>query len=102
VEAGFRGAEYTLIGALTGRISPAAPGVFDAASDGSSTYGWDFNTATLKRYDLGWRFQQNLFSLGSAYDHAYMGITFALQPRSIWLSPLSNGGIVTHREETGC
>lgn len=96
VEAGFRGTEYTLSGALTGRIFPAAPAVFDAASDGSSIFGWDVNTATLKRYDLDWRFQQNLFSLGSAYDHAYMGITYDLESHSIWLAPLSTGSIVTH------
>lgn len=90
-ETGFLGSEYTLAGVRTGTHYFVAPHTYDAASDGSSIYGWDLVTATLNRYDLNWNFQQSLFSLGSSYSYAFMGITYDPQNNSIWLSPWSTG-----------
>ena len=87
VFSGFSGTEYTTAGALTGTHYPAAPYVFDAASDGTSIYGWNVDTATLMRYDLNWSHPQVLFSLGPNSAYAYMGITYDPQNNSVWLAP---------------
>lgn len=92
---GFSGSEYTTDGVATGTHYPAALNVFDAACDGTWIYGWHVDTATLTRYDLNWKFQTNLFSLGSSYGYAYMGITYDAQNASIWLAPLSTGSLST-------
>jgi hypothetical protein len=92
VFSGFSGSEYTSAGVPTGSHYAAADHVFDAASDGTWIYGWNVETATLLRYDLNWNYNANLFSLGSSYSYAYMGITYDPQNDSIWLSPW-NGSI---------
>lgn len=94
-QSGLQGTGYSLAGTPTGNIYPAAPGVFDAASDGSSIFGWDISSATLKRYDLDWQPKQNLFTLGSSYAYAYMGITYDLKTSSVWLTAWSTGSIDT-------
>jgi hypothetical protein len=95
VFAGFSGSEYTLSGAPTGTHYPAAPYVFDAASDGTWIYGWHVDSATLTRYDLNWKVQTNLFSLGPRYGYAYMGITYDLENNTVWLGALSTGSLPT-------
>ena len=92
---GFSGSEYTQAGLPTGRHYPAAPYVFDAGSDGTWIYGWHVDSATLTRYDLDWKVQTNLFSLGANYSYAYMGITYDAQNGTIWLAPLSTGPLST-------
>jgi len=87
---GFSGTEYTAAGVPTGTHYTAAPYVFDAASDGSSIYGWRLDTATLMRYDLNWNYQESLFSLGPNYSYAYMGITYDPKNNTIWLAPWLN------------
>jgi hypothetical protein len=89
------GSEYTLPGVPTGVHYPAIADTYDAASDGSSIYGWNLVTATLTRYDLNWHPQQTLFSLGPNYGYAYMGITYDPQNNSVWLSPWSTGSLDT-------
>ena len=44
------------------------------------------------RYDLNWHYNASLFSLGTSYSHAYMGITYDPQNNSIWLAPW-NGSV---------
>ncbi len=95
VFAGFSGSEYTLSGVPTGTHYQAAPYVFDAASDGTWIYGWHVDSATLTRYDLNWKVQTNLFSLGPRYDHAYMGITYDPENDTVWLGALSTGSLPT-------
>ena len=87
VFSGFSGTEYTAAGLPTGTRYSAAPDVFDATSDGTWIYGWNVITASLMLYDLDWNYQGTLFSLGSDYAYAYMGITYDPQARSIWLAP---------------
>jgi len=84
---GFSGTEYSTAGVLTGTHYPAAPYVFDAASDGTSIYGWQVDTGTLMRYDLNWGHPETLFTLDPTYDFAFMGITYDPQNNSIWLAP---------------
>jgi hypothetical protein len=87
VFSGFSGSEYTSAGVPTGTHYTAADHVFDAASDGTWIFGWNVETATLMRYDLNWNYNASLFSLGTSYSYAYMGITYDLQNNSIWLAP---------------
>jgi len=90
VFSGFSGTEYSTAGALTGTHYAAAPNVYDAASDGTSIYGWDVISASLLRYDLNWSHPQSLFSLGASYSYLYMGITYDPQNGSIWLAAWNN------------
>jgi hypothetical protein len=90
-QGGFSGTEYTQAGVPTGTHYTGAPYVFDAGSDGSSIYGWRCDTATLIRYDLNWKSQGSLFSLGSSYDYSFMGITYDPQNNSVWLAPWGSG-----------
>jgi len=92
VFSGFSGSEYSPAGVPTGTHYTAAPYNFDAASDGNWIYGWNLESATLMRYDLNWNNRQSLFSLGSSYSYAFMGITYAPRNNSVWLSPWNNTG----------
>jgi hypothetical protein len=89
------GSEYTLAGVPTGVHYSAAPDTYDGASDGSSIYGWNVVSGSLRRYDLNWNYKQTMFSLGSAYSYAYMGITYDPQNNSVWLSAWSTGSLDT-------
>jgi hypothetical protein len=82
----LQGSEYSLTGVPTGRRFPATANAYDATSDGTSIYAWNWATATLMRYDLDWRFQRNVFSLGATYQNAFMGITYDPQNNSVWLA----------------
>jgi len=84
-----------LSGVPTGTHYPGAPSVFDAGSDGTWIYGWHVDSATLTRYDLNWRVQTNLFSLGPTYGFAYMGITYDPENDTVWLGGWGTGSLPT-------
>jgi hypothetical protein len=81
------GSEYTLAGTPTGIHYDAIADTYDATSDGTWIYGWDWANASLVRYNSNWQSPQTLFSLGANYNDNFMGITYDLRNNSIWLAP---------------
>jgi len=86
---GFPGSEYTLAGAYTGVSStfPNLPGtsIYDAASDGTYIYAWDFNQNRALRFGPNWSNPVPLFSIGGGVGD-FLGITYDPFNRSFWIS----------------
>lgn len=94
------GAEYTLGGTFTGTTYHYPLGMnedmFDATSDGTSIYSWDWTNGRAYRFKADWTNPTLLFELpvGNNEDRR-LGITYDATNNSLWLSGYSGASANT-------